>query len=154
MKNPFKPKSQQYRVVGRNRAVDLSKYTIRLNGRDVVDYDKLRRLEPELYQRILQEEKIAGMRDEAEYTYQAKGLETRYIIYKPYKIYKPHAHASVYLFSVKGTAKIKLADKWLNVSPGQEIKIESGQVHEAVVGQDGWEYIFATTSEEMKRQGL
>lgn len=51
-------------VVGRDRAIDLDKYTVLIHGRSIVDYDKLRREEPELYSRILREEIESDRADE------------------------------------------------------------------------------------------
>lgn len=52
--NPNKKSS--YPIVGRNSHIDLSKYSIRVHGRDIIDYEKLKANEPELYQEILKNE--------------------------------------------------------------------------------------------------
>jgi mannose-6-phosphate isomerase-like protein (cupin superfamily) len=94
-------------------------------------------------------------KEEIEQHYREQGLETRYVTDKPGTIYEPHQHGRVYLFTLKGSAKIKLGHgSWHSVEQGQEIVIEKGQLHEAVVGKNPWEYIFAATSEEMQKQGL
>jgi quercetin dioxygenase-like cupin family protein len=70
-------------------------------------------------------------------------------------VYKPHRHEEVRIYTIKGSVKVRLDDdEWQTVKPGQEIIIREGQLHEAMVGADGWEYIFATTSKEAKRQDL
>jgi len=74
---------------------------------------------------------------------------------QPGKIYKPHRHGAVHIYTVKGLAKLKLDNgDWQNVEAGQEIIIQDNQLHEAVVGPDGWDYIFATTAQEARHQGL
>jgi len=46
-----------YPIVGRNPHIDLSKYTVRVIGRDVIDYEKIKENEPELYRQILANER-------------------------------------------------------------------------------------------------
>jgi quercetin dioxygenase-like cupin family protein len=94
-------------------------------------------------------------KQDIEHKYQALGLETRCLVDKPGLVYEPHRHAAVYLYTLKGSAKLKLDNKkWQQVKPGQEIVIHDDQLHEAIVGAGGWEYVFATSPKEMKRQGL
>jgi quercetin dioxygenase-like cupin family protein len=94
-------------------------------------------------------------RQELEEKYSKMGLVTRYITDKPGEVYEPHKHGGVYLFTLKGSAKIKLDDgEWQVIEPGQETSIEDNQLHEAIAGPEGWEYIFAATPEELERQGL
>jgi quercetin dioxygenase-like cupin family protein len=94
-------------------------------------------------------------REEIEKKYQDKGLVTRYIIDKPGEVYEPHRHGEVWLYTLKGSAKIKLDDKqWITVAPLQEVTIDTNQLHEAIVGNEGWEYVFAASAEEIKRQQL
>jgi quercetin dioxygenase-like cupin family protein len=94
-------------------------------------------------------------RNDVENRYSELGLEVRRIVDKPGKVYRPHRHEGVFLFTLKGSAKIKLDDgEWQTTEPGDEIHIEDDQLHEAVSGVDGWEYLFAASTEEMERQGL
>ncbi len=87
--------------------------------------------------------------------YEQLGLEVRHITDDPGELYAPHRHGGVYLFTLAGSAKVRLdSSEWRATEPGQEIHIQDDQLHEVVVGPDGWEYLFATTPEEMKRQGL
>lgn len=87
--------------------------------------------------------------------YAAAGLETRLIKDKPGKVYKPHSHARVLLFTLKGAAIITLgADTLVKAEPGKEIVIADNQEHSAVVGEEGWTYVFAASPEEMERQDL
>lgn len=48
--------NRPYPVVGRNGDVDLRVYLTEVNGRQIIDYEKLKMLEPELYQKIIAEE--------------------------------------------------------------------------------------------------
>lgn len=94
-------------------------------------------------------------KEEVEQRYKDQGLETRHITDEPGTVYEPHKHASVRLFTLSGTAVVKLGDEpWQVVEPGQEIIIGDNQLHEAKVGDQPWEYIFAANPEEIKRQGL
>lgn len=43
----------RYEIVGRDSRIDLSRYTVTILGREVVDYEKLKREEPQLYEEIL-----------------------------------------------------------------------------------------------------
>jgi quercetin dioxygenase-like cupin family protein len=93
--------------------------------------------------------------DEAAAKYKQLGLEVRYITDEPGEVYTPHRHGSVYLFTLRGSAKIKLdGNAWFSAKAGGEVHIRDNQLHEAIVDSDGWEYLFATTPEEMKQQGL
>ncbi len=90
-----------------------------------------------------------------ENNYKSLGLVALRQSDKPGFVYEPHRHGEVRLYTVKGSASIKLDDgDWRTTSPGQEIIIHDGQLHEAVAGPEGWEYIFASSPEEAKRQGL
>jgi quercetin dioxygenase-like cupin family protein len=92
---------------------------------------------------------------DAEYKYQELGLEVRHIVDEPGEVYEPHRHEGVYLFTVKGSAQIKLDDgEWRTLEPGAEVHIQDDQLHEATAGPNGWEYLFATSPQEMKRQEL
>ena len=46
-----------YPIIGRNSHIDLSKYLVRVHGRNVIDYEKLKVNEPELYEQILVNER-------------------------------------------------------------------------------------------------
>lgn len=94
-------------------------------------------------------------RETVEAKYHDMGLETRYVEDGPGEVYEPHRHAGVHLFTLDGSARIRLDDtEWREVLPGDEVSIADDQLHEAVAGSNGWAYIFATTVEEMQRQGL
>lgn len=53
-------------IVGRDRRVDLTKYTVRVHGRDVIDYEKLKADDPVLHKEILADEFEANRREEEE----------------------------------------------------------------------------------------
>jgi quercetin dioxygenase-like cupin family protein len=94
-------------------------------------------------------------RKDAELKYRGLGLEVRHIIDEPGQVYTPHRHEGVFLFTLKGSAEIKLDDgEWQTTKPGVEVHIEDAQLHEAVSGTDGWSYLFAASPEEMERQEL
>lgn len=92
---------------------------------------------------------------EAQAKYKQLGLEIRRRIDEPGRVYPPHRHEGVFLLTLKGSAKIKLDDsEWQITKPGDKVRINDDQLHEAVSGPNGWEYLFAASPEEMKRQGL
>jgi quercetin dioxygenase-like cupin family protein len=87
--------------------------------------------------------------------YKSQGLTVVRQTDKPGFVYEPHRHGAVRLYTIKGSAKVKLDDQdWQDIEPGQEVIINDGQLHEAVAGPEGWEYIFASSPEEAERQGL
>jgi hypothetical protein len=45
--------SGPFKIVGRDSRVDLSRYTVTVHGREVVDYEKLKHDDPALYEEIL-----------------------------------------------------------------------------------------------------
>lgn len=49
--------SGPFKVVGRDSRIDLSRYTVTILGREVIDYEKLKREDPKLYNEILNAEK-------------------------------------------------------------------------------------------------
>jgi quercetin dioxygenase-like cupin family protein len=90
-----------------------------------------------------------------EQKYRDMGLEYKHVSDEPGKVYKPHRHGQAYLYSLSGSIKLKLDDgDWQSIEPGREVIIKRHQLHEAVVGPDGWEYIFAWHPEEAKEYGL
>lgn len=88
-------------------------------------------------------------------TYRKLGLETRVIDDEPGFVHEAHRHSGVRLYTLSGSAGVKLDNKeWLEVKTGDEIIIKDDQLHEAVAGDKGWVYIFAASSEEMMSQGI
>jgi len=45
-----------YAVEGRSTEIDIDKYTVRILGREIIDYDKLKSDNPALYHKILNDE--------------------------------------------------------------------------------------------------
>ena len=50
------PTSKQYPIVGRIDDTELQKYTVLVHGRAIVDYDKIKRDDPELYKKVIENE--------------------------------------------------------------------------------------------------
>lgn len=91
-------------------------------------------------------------RTEAEAHYQDKGLETEYGFDKPGTIYKPHTHEKTWLYTLSGSIAIKLGEgEWRTLQPNTEFVVGSGQLHEAKVGKDGWEWVAAWDAEEAEK---
>jgi hypothetical protein len=44
---------KRFPVVGRDSRVDVTKHTVKVHGRDVIDYEKLKAENPVLYQQIV-----------------------------------------------------------------------------------------------------
>jgi hypothetical protein len=58
-------KDSPYPVVGRHHLIDLSKYLVHVKGRNILDYEKIEKEDPELYKQILKDEHEADrMHDE------------------------------------------------------------------------------------------
>lgn len=55
--NDTQKDNNTYPIVGRNSHIDLTKYSVRVHGRDVIDYEKLKASEPELYKQVLANER-------------------------------------------------------------------------------------------------
>jgi hypothetical protein len=53
---------QHYPIVGRDNRIDLQKYTTRVHGRDIIDYEKLKAEDPTLYQAIVRADAEANRR--------------------------------------------------------------------------------------------
>jgi quercetin dioxygenase-like cupin family protein len=65
------------------------------------------------------------------------------------KVYPPHSHGWSNLLTLSGSIKFKIdGGEWIEQSAGDSIIIQSGQLHEAVVGPDGWQVISAWRSSE------
>ena len=48
--------SRTYPIVGRIDDVDLEKYTVVIRGRKIIDYDKIKNEDPELYRKVIENE--------------------------------------------------------------------------------------------------
>lgn len=60
---------RQFPVVGRSEAIDLSKYTTTVHGREVIDFEKLESEDPGLYSVLLHNEHERDRLQEIEYQY-------------------------------------------------------------------------------------
>ena len=50
------PAGKQYPIVGRIDGINLGKYAVEIQGRKVIDYDKIKREDPLLYKTIIENE--------------------------------------------------------------------------------------------------
>lgn len=91
-------------------------------------------------------------KDNVERAYKTKGLEVEHGQGEPNTIYEPHRHEKTYLYTLAGSIKIRLDEgEWITALPGQEFVIEDGQLHEAIVGSEGWGYVAAWDEEQAQK---
>lgn len=91
-------------------------------------------------------------REEVEERYKLKGLNVEYGKDEPSTKYEPHRHEQTFLYTLSGSLKIKIEDnKWVELKPHQEFIVGDGKLHEALVGENGWEYVAAWSEEEAKK---
>ena len=91
-------------------------------------------------------------REEVEKKYKSKGHEVEYGKDDPGTKYEPHRHEQTFLHTLSGSLKIKLEDSdWIELKPSQEFIVGAGELHEAIVGENGWEYVAAWNEEEAKK---
>src|SRR5581483_5152828 len=84
-----------------------------------------------------------------EEAYRQRGLEVESGFDKPGTIYEPHKHEKTYLYTVSGSISIKLdGGEAQDVQPHQEFIVGGNQLHEAVVGEQGWRYVAAYSADE------
>lgn len=57
---------KRFPIVGRDNRVDLTKYTVQIHGREIVDYEKLKADNPALYNEIVAGELAADRREQEE----------------------------------------------------------------------------------------
>lgn len=62
----MKVDTKPYPIVGRYPEANLEKYKTLIKGRLIIDYEKIRQLDPVLYQTILDRERESRRRDELE----------------------------------------------------------------------------------------
>lgn len=83
--------------------------------------------------------------------YRKKGLATEHGTDEPGKVYGAHQHMRTRLYTIIGTAEIQVDDRPAHtLQPHQEFIVGANQLHEVVVGNDGWEYVAAWDAEELK----
>ena len=88
----------------------------------------------------------------AQKRYESMGLKTELIKDAPGRIYPQHKHHTTYLFTLAGQVVVILDSKERHtLHPGDELVIKTDQLHEAVVGKDGWEYLAAWDPTEAEK---
>ncbi len=81
---------------------------------------------------------------EIENHYHDLGLLTEHGTDKPGTVYPPHIHEMTYLYTLTGSLSIRIRDgDWQTLQAGDEFIIQKDELHEAKVGEDGWEYVAA-----------
>lgn len=84
--------------------------------------------------------------------YSEKGLEFRHHIAEAGKVFEPDRDVSMHFLTISGSIQVKLDNKSPRTfKPFQELIVDSGQLHEGKVGQDGWEYLVAWDEDEAKK---
>ncbi len=86
---------------------------------------------------------LLDIRVASERRYAAMGFETMHVLDLPDKVYKPHSHHETWLFGLAGLSRVRVGQDWVDLEHGVEVHIGEGVEHEAIVGPDGAEYIFA-----------
>jgi len=83
-------------------------------------------------------------REQTEARYQKRGLCVEYVSDPPGKLYPAHEHHETRIYTLAGWAGIQLeGGTWRTVEAGEEVVIPKDVMHQAEVGQDGWEYVAA-----------
>lgn len=86
---------------------------------------------------------------EYEQQFKEQGLLYEYGEDAPGFIYTPHRHGWTKLVTVAGGFKMRLDNgEWFEQKTGDVCEVQSGQLHEAVVGPDGWKWLAAWKPEE------
>lgn len=86
-------------------------------------------------------------KQEAIEKYTALGLEIEEGFDVAGTVYPPHKHEQTYLFSGAITLKTERTD-WQTYIAGMECVVGGGELHEARVGEEGWEYVAAWDAKE------
>lgn len=69
MTKPFENTiDDKYPVVGRDSRINLHRYMVAVHGRNIIDYEKIRREDFELYKSILEREKQFDKDEELKHT--------------------------------------------------------------------------------------
>ena len=83
-----------------------------------------------------------------EQAFNAAGLDFEYGEDAPGKVYTPHVHGWTKLVTLAGSIHLRTAAGWQDQHEGDECEVMSGELHEAVVGPDGWKWLAAWKPEE------
>ncbi len=87
-----------------------------------------------------------------EKAYKDRGLAVKHVSDEAGKVHEPDRDIKMHFLTLSGSVEVKIDDelpmKW---RPFQELIVSSGQLHEAKVGKNGWEYIVAWDEEEAKQ---
>lgn len=79
-----------------------------------------------------------------EEAYKGRGLAIKHVTAESGKVYEPDRDIKMHFLTLSGSVEVKIEGEpprtW---RPFQELIVGSGQLHEAKVGNDGWEYIVA-----------
>lgn len=109
---------------------------------------------PDNYKPIVESEQEVGFDKEqfaamVEDAYKQRGLVTETGRDEPDTVYEPHRHEKTFLYTIAGSLDIRLDEGDVqHVLPHQEFVVGGNQLHEAVVGADGWEYVAAWNEAE------
>lgn len=112
---------------------------------------------PENYKPIVESDRPVGF-DKGQFArmvgnaYRQRGLVTEAGRDKPGTVYEPHRHEQTRLYTVAGSLDIRVeAGEKQHIVPHQEFIVGGNQLHEAVVGADGWEYVAAWDEAEAEQ---
>jgi len=85
-----------------------------------------------------------------------KGWDVEFVKDPAGEVYSPHKHEETKLHTISGDVQIRVSDSdsimgdWQSVPVGQTFTVLEGQIHEAIVGDEGWSYWAASDPEAAK----
>ncbi len=81
--------------------------------------------------------------------YESLGLSVETGFDQPGTVYDSHGHERTILYTLDGSLVLKREGRSTSrLLPGVQAVVETGQIHSAVVGENGWEYIAASDASE------
>jgi len=80
--------------------------------------------------------------------FQAAGLDFEYGEDVPGKIYTPHTHGWTKLITLDGSIRLRTSQGWVEQYAGDVCEVRSGELHEGIVGANGWKWLAAWKPEE------
>lgn len=87
---------------------------------------------------------VDDLRVRAEARFKRMGLVAEYAEDEAYKSYEAHSHHEVWLFGLGGSSVITIDRvNRIAMTRGVQVHIAEGIEHEAIVGRDGAQYLFA-----------